>query len=92
MVITGNNIEKLKEYPDNYFDAVVTDPPYGLGKEPNSVELMKDWVEKGYHEIKGTGFMGKDWDSFVPQPIFWKEVFRVLKHGGHVLLFLYRKT
>lgn len=26
----GNNLEVLKEYPDNYFDSVITDPPYGL--------------------------------------------------------------
>lgn len=92
IVINGDNIELLKNYPDNYFDAVVTDPPYGLGKEPNAQELMKDWVEKGYHEISGTGFMGKEWDAFIPQPIFWKEVFRVLKHGGHVLSFFGTRT
>jgi site-specific DNA-methyltransferase (adenine-specific) len=91
-VILGNNIEVLKQYPDNYFDSIVTDPPYGLGKEPDALELMKDWIEKGYHEIKGTGFMGKEWDSFVPQPIFWKEVFRVLKHGGHVVSFFGART
>jgi DNA modification methylase len=91
-VINGNNIDILKQYPDNYFDAVVTDPPYGLGKEPNAEELMKDWIEKGYHEIIGTGFMGKEWDAFIPQPIFWKEVFRVLKHGGHVLSFFGTRT
>jgi len=91
-VINGNNIDILKQYPDNYFDAIVTDPPYGLGKEPNAEELMKDWIEKGYHEITGTGFMGKEWDAFVPQPIFWKEVFRVLKHGGHVLSFFGTRT
>lgn len=92
MVIHGNNIEKLKDFPDNYFDSIVTDPPYGLGKEPNAVELMKDWVEKGYHEISGAGFMGKEWDAFVPQPIFWKEVFRVLKHGGYVVSFFGTRT
>jgi site-specific DNA-methyltransferase (adenine-specific) len=92
IVINGDNIELLKNYPDNYFDAVVTDPPYGLGKEPNAQELMKDWVEKGYHEISGTGFMGKEWDAFIPQPIFWKEIFRVLKHGGHVLSFFGTRT
>ena len=91
-VINGNNIDLLKQYPDNYFDAVVTDPPYGLGKEPIAEEVMKDWVEKGYHEISGSGFMGKEWDAFVPQPIFWKEVFRVLKHGGHVLAFYGTRT
>ena len=92
IVINGNNIDVLKTYPDNYFDSVVTDPPYGLGKEPNAAELMKDWIEFGYHEIKGTGFMGKEWDAFVPQPVFWKEVFRVLKHGGHVLSFFGTRT
>jgi site-specific DNA-methyltransferase (adenine-specific) len=91
-VIHGNNIEILKQYPDNYFDAIVTDCPYGLGKEPNAEALMKDWIEKGYHEIQGSGFMGKEWDAFVPQPIFWKEVFRVLKHGGHVLAFYGTRT
>ncbi len=92
IVINGNNIDILKTYPDNYFDAVVTDPPYGLGKEPNAAELMKDWVEHGYHEVSGSGFMGKEWDAFVPQPVFWKEVFRVLKHGGHVLSFFGTRT
>ena len=92
IIINGNNIDILKTFPDNYFDAVVTDPPYGLGKEPNAAELMKDWVQFGYHEVKGTGFMGKEWDAFVPQPIFWKELFRVLKHGGHVLSFFGTRT
>lgn len=92
MVINGNNIDVLKQYPDNYFDSIVTDPPYGLGKEPNAEELMKDWINQGYHEISGSGFMGKEWDAFVPQPIFWKEVFRVLKHGGHVVAFYGTRT
>ena len=92
IVLNGNNIELLKNYPDNYFDSVVTDPPYGLGKEPNPSELMRAWLETGYHEIQGKGFMGKEWDAFVPQPIFWKEVFRVLKHGGHVVAFYGTRT
>ena len=92
MIINANNVDALKKFPDNYFDSIVTDPPYGLGKEPDASELMKDWLEKGYHEIKGTGFMGKDWDAFVPQPLFWKEVFRVLKPGGHCLAFYGTRT
>jgi site-specific DNA-methyltransferase (adenine-specific) len=91
-VLIGNNINLLKDFADNYFDSVVTDPPYGLGKEPNPHELLKDWIEKGFHEIQGKGFMGKEWDAFVPQPNFWKEVFRVLKPGGHVLAFYGTRT
>lgn len=92
LIITGNNIDSLKNYPDNFFDSVVTDPPYGLGKEPNAEEMLRAWITTGYLEVKGTGFMGKEWDAFVPQPIFWKEVFRVLKHGGHVLSFFGTRT
>lgn len=91
-LLFGNNIKELSNFSDNYFDAVVTDPPYGLGKEPDAEDVMRDWTSKGYHEVSGKGFMGKEWDSFVPQPIFWKEVFRVLKPGGHVLSFYGTRT
>ena len=29
-IICGKNLPVLKTYPDNYFDSVVTDPPYHL--------------------------------------------------------------
>lgn len=92
-IIFAINIEYLKTLPDNSVDSIVTDAPYGLSAEPNVYEVMKDWVEKGYHEVKAkSGFMGKEWDKFVPQPIFWKEVIRVLKPGGHVLCFFGTRT
>ena len=91
-IINGNNIEVLKQYPDNHFDAVVTDPPYGLGKEPNAEQMLRAWIDTGFLEVSGSGFMGKEWDAFVPQPLFWKEVFRVLKPGGHILSFFGTRT
>jgi site-specific DNA-methyltransferase (adenine-specific) len=91
-VICGNNIEVLKTLADNSVDSVVTDPPYGLGKEPDANEMLKAWLESGYMEVSGKGFMGKEWDSFVPQPVFWKEVFRVIKPGGHILSFFGTRT
>ena len=92
IVINGDNIELLKKYPNNYFDSVVTDCPYGLGKEPNAEEMLGAWIKSGYLEVKGSGFMGKEWDSFVPQPIFWKEIYRVLKFGGHIVAFFGTRT
>lgn len=45
----GSNLDVLKTYPDNYFDSVVTDPPYGIsfmGKKWDydvpSVELWQE--------------------------------------------------
>jgi len=29
-IITGDNQDILKQYPDNHFDSIVTDPPYGI--------------------------------------------------------------
>ena len=29
-VIQGDNREVLKQYPDNHFDSIITDPPYGI--------------------------------------------------------------
>lgn len=87
-----NCLETLKRFPENSVDSVVTDPPYGLGKEPDVVEVMKSWIETGFHEVKGSGFMGKEWDAFVPQPLIWKEVLRVLKPGGHILCFSGTRT
>jgi site-specific DNA-methyltransferase (adenine-specific) len=26
----GDSAEVLKQYPDNHFDSIVTDPPYGI--------------------------------------------------------------
>lgn len=28
--INGDCMDYLKEFPDNYFDVCITDPPYGL--------------------------------------------------------------
>jgi site-specific DNA-methyltransferase (adenine-specific) len=91
-VYTGHNLEILKSYPDNSIDSVVTDSPYGLSKEPNPTALIQAWIDHGYLEQTGKGFMNKAWDAFVPQPIFWKEVFRVLKPGGYCLSFFGTRT
>ena len=77
---------------DNSIDAVVTDPPYGLSKEPDMMEVMKHWMNGDDYVHTGGGFMGKSWDSFVPGPVIWKEVFRVLKPGGHLLAFFGSRT
>lgn len=77
---------------DNSIDAVVTDPPYGLSKEPDMMEVMKHWMNGDDYVHTGCGFMGKSWDSFVPGTSIWKEVFRVLKPGGHLLAFFGSRT
>lgn len=90
---TGDNLAVLRSLPANSIDAIVTDPPYGLGKEPEALEMLRDWLTTGHHDVKSKGgFMGKTWDNFVPQPAQWKECLRVLKPGGHLLTFAGTRT
>lgn len=92
-LLLGNNLDLLRAMPDDSVDSIVTDPPYGLGKEPDALAMLRDWMEHGHHDVKSKkGFMGKEWDNFVPQPAQWKECLRVLKPGGHVLAFAGTRT
>lgn len=88
----GDALDILRTIPDNSIDSVVTDPPYGLSKEPDIVEVLTKWLNGEDYEHRGGGFMGKSWDSFVPGPSTWREVNRVLKPGGFALVFAGTRT
>ena len=62
-ILLGNCKDILKDFADNAFNCVITDPPYGLS------------------------FMGKDWDSVVPDKQYWEEILRVCKPGTMMLCF-----
>lgn len=85
-------LEALKQLPDNSVDSCVTDPPYGLSKEPNITEVLTKWMNGEPYDHGHKGFMGKEWDSFVPHPDIWKEVYRVLKPGAYALVFAGTRT
>jgi len=89
----GESTEVLKELEDNSVDSVVCDPPYGLSKEPDITKVLSEWVSGDPSFVPdGKGFMSKDWDGFVPPPSLWREVYRVLKPGGHALVFAGTRT
>jgi hypothetical protein len=75
-LLHGDCLEVLKQGPDNSVDSVVTDPPAGIS------------------------FMGKDWDSDKGGSKEWiawltevsKEMLRVLKPGGHGLVWAIPRT
>lgn len=94
MIIHGDSLEVLKGYEDNHFDAVVTDPPYGLSAcTPANVKAcLRAWLNDETYTATAGGFMNKAWDNWVPSPTLWSEVYRVLKPGGHVLIFAGSRT
>jgi len=93
MLIHGESTEVLKGLEDNSIDSVVCDPPYGLSKEPDITKVLSEWVSGDASFVPdGKGFMSKEWDGFVPPPSLWREVYRVLKPGGHALVFAGTRT
>jgi len=94
MIIHGDSIEVLRDMDAESVDAVVTDPPYGLGNtSPKHVaECLRAWSEGETWQPTGRGFMGREWDAWVPPPELWREVLRVLKPGGHAIVFAGSRT
>jgi site-specific DNA-methyltransferase (adenine-specific) len=93
-LMNGNSLELLKTLDDNSVDAIVTDPPYGLSQHSQGdiVNALTAWLAGEEYTHGKAGFMGKAWDSFVPSPMLFKECYRVLKHGGHILCFAGSRT
>ena len=91
-LIRGDNLDVLPLLPDESVDSIVTDPPYGLSKEPDVAEVLTHWLAGDDYNHRGGGFMGKAWDSFVPGPSVWRECLRVLKPGGYFLCFAGSRT
>src|SRR5699024_5474302 len=91
----GDCIETMNAMPPESVDAIVTDPPYGLSNTtPAQVaDTITKWAggDRG-HVPTGRGFMGKSWDAFVPPPAVWDECMRVLKPGGHMVVFAGSRT
>ena len=87
----GDNIQWLKTLPGDSVDSVLTDPPYGLTSivkrfgKANSKDAQ--FGTDGVFKRSTKGFMGKEWDADVPSVEFWREVYRILKPGGHILSF-----
>lgn len=85
----------LRAMPDASVSAIVTDPPYGLSNtDPASVaDTITKWAAGDREHVPtGRGFMGKAWDAFVPPPAVWDECLRVLKPGGHMVVFAGSRT
>ena len=94
-IINADCLAALRDMPDASVDAVVTDPPYGLSNtRPEQVaETITRWVTGDREYLpSGRGFMGHEWDGFVPPVAVWDECLRVLKPGGHLLAFAGSRT
>jgi len=83
-VIKSDCLSALKTFNDESVHSIITDPPYGLGSEPTPEQLIA-FISGDDVRLNDKDFMGKDWS--IPSVAVWKECFRVLKPGGHLLVF-----
>ena len=82
----------MREWPDNFIDSTITDPPYGLSSPPDIAVVLHHWLAGDDYHHGNSGFMNRDWDSFVPGPNVWREVYRVMKPGATLLCFAGTRT
>lgn len=85
----GDARDGLKCIADNSIDAYVGDPPYAL------TSVVERFGKSGAAPAHGNGayvrasrgFMGQQWDTgeTAHDPLFWREVWRVLKPGAYLI-------
>jgi len=68
-VVCGDCLELMKALPDGCVDAVITDPPDGIGRDGMKASTSRHGERKAY-EFKG-------WDSAPPSDAIFLEIFRV---------------
>lgn len=86
-LLEGDCLEAMAKLRGELVDAVVCDPPYGLGEAPPMLDVLQAWLSGRPYVARGSGFMGKEWDAFIPGPEYWRGALKMLKPGGHLLAF-----
>ncbi len=69
-----DNMDLMREYPDNYFDLAIVDPPYGIKRSGQNETFVKN------QKHKRKFFEDKKWDSETPKKQYFDELFRVSKN------------
>ena len=65
-------MQGMKEFPDNYFDLAIVDPPYGINISNNMGRRKGD---------KNSAYPKAYWDNAIPTDDYFNELFRVSKHA-----------
>ena len=68
-------MEVMAEYPDNYFDLAVVDPPYGIGFG----EYNRTNKASNGERYKANKYKNSDWDGVRPNELYFIELERVAK-------------
>lgn len=94
-IILGDCLEVMRQFPDKYFDLVLTDPPYGI----NAFKDGKMGGVSPQHDMKwskpvNTVYPKVEWDNRIPSKEIFAEIFRISKNqivfgGNYFVEYLY---
>ena len=68
-------MEGMKEFPDNYFELAIVDPPYGIGMSKGTFTYSKD-----KNITAKRNYTAKGWDNEIPTSEYFKELQRISKN------------
>lgn len=68
-VILGDCLEEMRKFPDNHFDLVLTDPPYGL--EPNNMRNAVGHMDVSWDKLPASDEMIAECIRVSKQQIIW---------------------
>ncbi|GAG67220.1 unnamed protein product, partial [marine sediment metagenome] len=63
-------MEGMRDFPDNYFDVIITDPPYGVNKADWDSDFIIDWIPEAIRISKRMLVMPGCWAL----PTYLKEI------------------
>jgi site-specific DNA-methyltransferase (adenine-specific) len=69
-------IEGMKQYPDNYFELAIVDPPYGI----DAANDARADTKYGKSAAKSKKYGAKNWDKNTPNLDYYNQLFRVSKN------------
>lgn len=74
-------MDGMKEFPDNYFDLAVCDPPYGLGEDGGKKRSGYVKQKNGSRLFVPDGnYQKRWWDKYAPKNDYFNELLRVSKN------------
>ncbi len=65
-------MEYITQFPDNYFELAIVDPPYGINMDGGKIGIDGN--------VKASEYAKKNWDKFSPDEAYFKELRRVSKN------------
>ena len=73
-ILNMDCLDFMKKSPDNYFDLICCDPPYGIGIDGQKQQFCKNPKHNRKKHNK------KEWDKSIPSKDYFKEIFRISKN------------